>query len=189
MFKKFIALALAVGPFAFAGEYWHLDPGGVTMKFLSMPVAPRAAALSGAGVADPGRVSEVSRNPLAMSVAKDAEFGLSQVIFGEGGKLGPNIFQVNITMDILAQTIADFAIKCLDIREFGIMSPLGDFGTSMSENFTRAVERRGGEVVAFRNYEEGRPDYKTEFNREGVRARSNHVSYLESRYADGKTIL
>ena len=84
----------------------------------------------------------------------------------DGGiaKLGPNIFQVNITMDILAQTIADFAIKCLDIREFGIMSPLGDFGTAMSETFTRAVERRGGDVVAFRNYEEGRPDYKTEFN-------------------------
>ena len=85
MFKKFIALALAVGSLAFAGEYWHLDPGGVTMKFLSMPVAPRAAALSGAGVADPGRVSEVSRNPLAMSTASEAEFGLSQVIFGEGG--------------------------------------------------------------------------------------------------------
>ena len=85
MFKKFIALVLAVGSFAFAGEYWHLDPGGVTMKFLSMPVAPRAAALSGAGVADPGRVSEVSRNPLAMSVANEAEFGLSQVIFGAGG--------------------------------------------------------------------------------------------------------
>jgi ABC-type branched-subunit amino acid transport system substrate-binding protein len=84
----------------------------------------------------------------------------------DGGiaKLGPNIFQVNITMDILSQTIADFAIKCLDIREFGVMSPLGDFGSSMSENFTRAVERRGGSVVAFRNYEEGRPDYKTEFN-------------------------
>jgi len=84
----------------------------------------------------------------------------------DGGiaKLGPNIFQVNITMDILSQTIADFAIKCLDIREFGIMSPLGDFGSTMSEDFTRAVERRGGSVVAFRNYEEGRPDYKTEFN-------------------------
>ena len=84
----------------------------------------------------------------------------------DGGiaKLGPNIFQVNITMDILSQTIADFAIKCLDIREFGVMSPLGDFGSSMSENFTQAVERRGGAVVAFRNYEEGRPDYKTEFN-------------------------
>ena len=62
-----------------------MDPGGVTMKFLAMQVSPRAAALSGAGVADPGRVSEISRNPLAMSVANDAEFGLSQVIFGNGG--------------------------------------------------------------------------------------------------------
>lgn len=79
-------------------------------------------------------------------------------------KLGPNIFQVNITMDNLAQSIADFAIKCLDIREFGILSPLGDYGTSMSESFTQAVERRGGNVIAFRNYQEGRPDYKTEFN-------------------------
>ena len=89
MFKKFLALAFVVGSLAsslaFAGEYWHLDPGGVTMKFLSMQVSPRAAALSGAGVADPGRVSEVSRNPLAMSVAENAEFGLSQVIFGKGG--------------------------------------------------------------------------------------------------------
>lgn len=85
MFKKLISFALTVGSLVFAGEYWHLDPGGVTMKFLAMQVSPRAAALSGAGVADPGRVSEISRNPLAMSVANDAEFGLSQVIFGNGG--------------------------------------------------------------------------------------------------------
>ena len=37
------------------------------------------------------------------------------------------------------------------------------FGDSDDYKF-RGVERRGGEVVAFRNYEEGRPDYKTEFN-------------------------
>ncbi len=79
-------------------------------------------------------------------------------------KLGPNIFQVNITMDNLAQSIADFASKCLDIREYAILSPLGDYGASMSQSFTRAVERRGGNIVAFRNYEEGRPDYKTEFD-------------------------
>ena len=78
-------------------------------------------------------------------------------------KMGPNIFQVNITMDNLAQKIADFATKCLDIREFAVLSPLGDYGSAMSQSFTRAVERRGGNVVAFRNYEEGRPDYATEF--------------------------
>ena len=79
-------------------------------------------------------------------------------------KLGPNIFQVNITMDNLAQSIADFATRCLSIREFAILSPLGDYGATMSQSFTQAINRRGGTVIAFRNYEEGRPDYKTEFD-------------------------
>ena len=79
-------------------------------------------------------------------------------------KMGPNIFQVNITMDNLAKSIADFATKCLSIREFAVLSPLGGYGASMSQSFTQAVERRGGSVVAFRNYEEGRPDYKTVFS-------------------------
>ena len=78
-------------------------------------------------------------------------------------KMGPNIFQVNITMDNLAQKIADFATKCLDIREFAVLSPIGDYGSSMSQSFTRAVERRGGKISAYRNYVEGRPDYSTEF--------------------------
>jgi ABC-type branched-subunit amino acid transport system substrate-binding protein len=78
--------------------------------------------------------------------------------------MGPNIFQVNITMDNLAKSIADFATKCLNIREYAILSPLGGYGASMSQSFTTAVERRGGSVIAFRNYEEGRPDYKTEFS-------------------------
>lgn len=79
-------------------------------------------------------------------------------------KLGPNIFQVNITMDNLAQSIADFATNCLSIREFAILSPLGDYGATMSQSFTQAVDRRGGNVVAFRNFEEGLPDYKTELD-------------------------
>lgn len=83
MLKKLLAtlsLTIAAGA-AFANEYWNVNSGGTTMKFLSMQVSPRSAALSGAGVADPGRVSEVTRNPLAMSVASDPEFGINQIIF------------------------------------------------------------------------------------------------------------
>ena len=40
---------------------------------------------------------------------------------------------------------------------------IGDYGSSMAQSFTRAVERRGGKISAFRNYIEGRPDYSTEF--------------------------
>lgn len=84
MMKKLLlpVLAFAVSS-AFAGERWNVDLGGVSMKFLSMQTSARSASLSGAGVADPARVSEVGRNPLAMSVAKDAEFGISQLIFDE----------------------------------------------------------------------------------------------------------
>jgi hypothetical protein len=80
MLKKVLALALATSSLALAGEYWNVDPGGTTMKFLSMHVSPRTAAMSGAGVADVSRASEVSRNPLALSAAASPEFGINQII-------------------------------------------------------------------------------------------------------------
>jgi len=84
MMKKLLAaLALSTVTTAFAGEHWNVDLGGVSMKFLSMQVSGRSAAMSGAGVADVSHVSEVSRNPLAMSVANEAEFGLNQLVFDE----------------------------------------------------------------------------------------------------------
>ena len=85
MIKKLLTSALVLGSLAFAGEYWNVDPGGTTMKFLSMHVSPRTAAMSGAGVADVSRVSEVSRNPLGMTVADVSEFGVNQIIMDGAG--------------------------------------------------------------------------------------------------------
>lgn len=87
MVKKFLLIVALFGTVAFAasGRYWNTGLGGTTMKFLSMHASPRSAALSGAGVADPARVSEVTRNPLAVTAMTIAEFGLSQVIFGDAG--------------------------------------------------------------------------------------------------------
>ncbi len=67
------------------GRYWNVDLGGVSMKFLSLSVSPRSAALAGAGVADPQRASEIADNPLALSSATRPEFGLTQIVFGDGG--------------------------------------------------------------------------------------------------------
>ena len=83
MFKRFFALALAAGSLAFAGEHWSVDAGGVSMKYLSMQVSARGAALSGAGIADPTRASELSRNPLAMGAVQESEAGVNHVIFPE----------------------------------------------------------------------------------------------------------
>lgn len=87
MMKKLLTSALFVGSIAssaFAGDHWNVDLGGVTMKFLSMQVSGRSAALSGAGVADPSRTAEISRNPLAMSKVNEPELGLNHLMFGEG---------------------------------------------------------------------------------------------------------
>ena len=79
-------------------------------------------------------------------------------------QMGPNIFQLNITMNHLAKTIAKYAMDCFNIREFAIISPVGDYGSVMAENFTQAVESSGGKIIAYQNYIEGRSDYKTEFD-------------------------
>ena len=83
MLKRFIAATLAVTSLALAGEHWNVDAGDVSMKFLSMQVSARSAALSGAGTADAKSASEVSRNPLAMSAVQEAEAGVNHVIFPE----------------------------------------------------------------------------------------------------------
>ncbi|MCF0221413.1 MAG: PorV/PorQ family protein [Fibrobacter sp.] len=84
MIKKVLATTALLGSLALAGEHWNVELGGVTMKFLSMQVSGRSAALSGAGVADPARAAEASRNPLAMSVVNEPELGLNHLMFGDG---------------------------------------------------------------------------------------------------------
>jgi hypothetical protein len=81
MLKRLAAFALATASLALAGEHWNLDAGDVSMKFLTMHVSARGAALSGAGVADPTRASEVARNPLAMGIVQESEAGINHVIF------------------------------------------------------------------------------------------------------------
>ena len=80
-------------------------------------------------------------------------------------RMGSNIFQVNVSMDNLATGIANYAINCLGIREFAVLSPVGDFGSAMTQSFTRAGGSRGGVSVATQEFEEGRPDYTTEFRK------------------------
>lgn len=110
--------------------------------------APSAAVAAWLGSSHP-------KIPMLTPTATDA--GIS--------RMGPNIFQVNVSMDNLASGIARYSVECLGIREFAILSPIGDFGTAMTQSFKRAVESRGAAVVAVQEFEEGHPDYTTEFRK------------------------
>lgn len=87
MYKKVLLFLLlsSIAAFSASGRFWNTGLGGVTMQFLAMQSSPRSAALSGAGVADPVRLSEVTRNPLAVTRMEESEFGLNQIIFGDAG--------------------------------------------------------------------------------------------------------
>lgn len=78
--------------------------------------------------------------------------------------LGRNIFQINVSTAVQARNIATHAARCLDYREFAVLAPLTEYGRIMAEEFSRTVESAGGSVQALQYYEEGSPDYKTEFN-------------------------
>jgi len=54
-------------------------------------------------------------------------------------------------------------MRCLQINEFGIMSPNNEYGIVMANEFQRTVERNGGVILAIQSYAEGMPDYQSEF--------------------------
>ena len=88
MFIRFALCASLLLPiFAFAGEpsgeYWHIEPGAGSMKMLSMPTAPRQAALSGAGIASPRSASETMRNPLSPVSANSMSLSFSKSEFSD----------------------------------------------------------------------------------------------------------
>ncbi|MCL1967498.1 MAG: penicillin-binding protein activator [Fibromonadales bacterium] len=78
-------------------------------------------------------------------------------------RMGKNIFQLNVSTAKLASSIAEYAMNCLEINEFAIMSPNNDYGILMANEFQRTVERKGGVILAIQNYAEGMPDYQSEF--------------------------
>jgi len=78
-------------------------------------------------------------------------------------EMGRNIFLLNLSSARLAAAIAGYAMNCLNINEFAIMAPYGEYGSLMADEFQRTVERRGGIILAIQNYAEGLPDYQNEF--------------------------
>jgi len=84
VFIRFALCAFLLLPlYVLAGEYWHVELGANSTKMLSMPTAPRQAALSGAGIASPRSASETMRNPLAPVSANSLSLSFSKSQFSE----------------------------------------------------------------------------------------------------------
>ena len=95
--------------------------------------------------------------------------------------LGPNIFQMNIPLGVLAAKIARYAMDNLNIHDFAIISPANEYGTALSKIFRAEVEKKGCEIVNEQTYDEGTHDFKGQLEklREDLRVRNKQRTLLE----------
>ncbi|MCU0608391.1 MAG: penicillin-binding protein activator [Chitinispirillaceae bacterium] len=77
--------------------------------------------------------------------------------------LGPNIFQMNITIGVIARAAARYALDNLNIREFAVVAPRGASGAAMAAAFADEVRRSGGTVFADLSFDEGGNDFTAQF--------------------------
>jgi ABC-type branched-subunit amino acid transport system substrate-binding protein len=77
--------------------------------------------------------------------------------------LNPLAFQMNITLGVLARSLARYAFNNLNIREFAVIAPRTPYGASMSELFKDEVIKNGGKVFDEEFFEEGSNDFTTQF--------------------------
>jgi len=77
--------------------------------------------------------------------------------------LGPTIFQMNITLGVLARKVARYALANLNIREFAIVAPRTTDGTTMAAVFKDEVVIGNGVVFDEENFDEGTNDYTAQF--------------------------
>ncbi len=77
--------------------------------------------------------------------------------------IGPNIFQVNSSLTIRGQALAEYAVSGLGLKTFAILAPVDEYGKSMRDAFVRTAERLGAEIVAEKWYYEDDMDLGPQF--------------------------
>lgn len=77
--------------------------------------------------------------------------------------LSKNVFQLNVTLGVLGKKIARYAIENLYIKAFAMLTPLTEYGKTLSTTFKEEVARLGGEIVAEEYFDEGTHDFRNQF--------------------------
>ena len=74
----------------------------------------------------------------------------------------PYIFRNALTRKIQARFLAEYSINTLKLRRFVILYPMESFGEELKDEFLKAVESFGGEVVGVSSYDRSQNDFKTQ---------------------------
>jgi branched-chain amino acid transport system substrate-binding protein len=72
------------------------------------------------------------------------------------------IFRNALTRKIQARFLAEYSINTLKLRRFVILHPLEPFGEELKDEFLKAVEAFGGEIVGIASYDRSQNDFKNQ---------------------------
>lgn len=77
--------------------------------------------------------------------------------------ISENVFQMNVTLAMLSQRLARYAIENMKITEFAIIAPKSTYGALMAASFRNEVKRKGGSIIDEQYFDEGTNDYSEQF--------------------------
>jgi ABC-type branched-subunit amino acid transport system substrate-binding protein len=93
-----------------------------------------------------------NEHQIPMITPTASEAGLSSI--------GPYVFQISSSIEHIGEAVAKYAIKNLKLYNFAIIAPNDDDAIKVSNAFTEAVYRQGGEVIFTSYYPSGATDFK-----------------------------
>ena len=94
---------------------------------------------------------------------KAQELGVPLISLSPGEdvtSIGPLVYQNCLTRSEQAQAVAEYAVKKMGLKTFGIFFPVDDAGRDFADLFTRAVTERGASVVAVASYDPTKTDFR-----------------------------
>ena len=77
-------------------------------------------------------------------------------------ELSSYIFRNALTRKIQARFLAEYSINTLKLRRFVIFHPLEPFGEKLKDEFLKAVESFGGQIVGIASYYRSQNDFKNQ---------------------------
>ena len=77
--------------------------------------------------------------------------------------IGPTIFQVNGSLKVRAEVLAEYAVSGLGLKRFAVLAPADGYGQPMRDSFVQTVNRLGGEILVEKWYFEGAQDLGPQF--------------------------
>ena len=77
--------------------------------------------------------------------------------------IGPTIFQINSSLSVRGEMIAEYAVSGLGLKRFAVLYPADDYGKSMTDSFIQTVNRHGGEILVEKWYFEGTKNLGPQF--------------------------